>query len=122
MPAIMDVKDDLSSQIELLATACRRTLETSENDPVAREALAAALSRYDLSSSELRRIARPHITGLANMVRAHTDNLRHALGMASDDETGRRLVRGALQLVLSSLTELREALEALPANRDAGIG
>ncbi len=65
----MNVKGDLSSQVELLETACQRTLETSENDPVAWEALAAALSRYDLSSSKL---ARPHITGLANMVRKHT--------------------------------------------------
>lgn len=62
----MNVKGDLSSQVELLETACQRTLETSENDPVTWEALAAALSRYDLSSSKL---ARPHISGLANMVR-----------------------------------------------------
>ena len=97
----MNVKGDLSSQVELLETACQRTLETSENDPVAWEALAAALSRYDLSSSKL---ARPHISGLANMLRVHTDNLRHAVWFASDHETGSRRVR-----------------RALPANREAGI-
>ncbi len=103
---------ELLSQVELLEAACQRARQSPES-PAERDAVALALSGYVLSSNDLRRIARPYITGLANMVRAHADNLAYALRTAPDDGKSDRLVHGSLEQLCKSLSDLREALQGL---------
>ncbi|MDB5487386.1 MAG: hypothetical protein JWQ58_1101, partial [Reyranella sp.] len=82
----------------------------AEEDAATREALILALASYIVVPNDRPQISRPYIRGLANMVRAHADQLAHRLKTATDDPASRRATQAALEQICSSLADLRQAL------------